>query len=95
MEDNPQGRASDSFNHPAHAGAPQTMRRTGLILTLTGLLVMLVFGAFIYAQFAAGLDMASPMWLGVAFGAIMFGYGLFRWFHGPSALDHPHGGTNA
>ena len=27
MEDNPQGRASDSFNHPAHAGTPQTMRR--------------------------------------------------------------------
>ena len=62
---------------------------------MTGLLVMVVFGAFIYTQFAAGLDTASPMWLGVAFGAIMFGYGLFRWFHGPSALDHPHGGTNA
>ncbi|GER23813.1 hypothetical protein NCCP1664_23080 [Zafaria cholistanensis] len=95
MEDNPQGRASDSFNHPAHSGNTRAMPRRGLVLSLTGLVLMLLFGAFIYSQFALGLDTATPMWLGVGLGAIMFVYGLFRWFRGPSSLDHPHGGTNA
>jgi len=90
-----QGRSSDSFNHPAHVGAAQPMRRSGLILALTGLLVMILFGVFILSGLALGLNAATPVWIGVAFGAIMFGYGLFRWFHGPSALDHPYGGTNA
>lgn len=69
-------------------------KRHGAPLLITGLILMVVFGLSIMAGKQPGEGLATPMWVGVALGLGMAGYGLYRALLGPGMLDHPYGGTN-
>ena len=77
-------------------GNPQKplLKRRGVGLIVTGILVMILFGIYIIVGKSPGEGLATPVWLGVALGLIMTGFGVYRALAGPGALDNPEGGTN-
>ncbi|MBM6621615.1 hypothetical protein JTF08_08360 [Micrococcaceae bacterium RIT802] len=78
-----------------HSGWPRGAQPTGTKLAMAGIIVVIVFGAYILIQALNGASMASPVWLGVILGLVMVAYGIYRRLRGPGALDFPEeGGTN-
>lgn len=69
-------------------------KRRGGPLLITGIILMVFFGLYIMADHEPGDSLATPIWLGVALGLGMAGYGLYRTLMGPGMLDNPRGGTN-
>jgi hypothetical protein len=68
--------------------------RRGASLLITGLILIVVFGLSIMAGKRPGEGLVTPMWVGIALGLGMAGYGLYRALIGPAMLDHPSAGTN-
>lgn len=68
--------------------------RRGLWLLIGGLVVAGFFLTFLLISQSAATSL-TPMWIGVAWGALMAVWGLYRLLKGPSKLDHPQGGTDA
>lgn len=74
---------------------PRGKEPSGMKLAIAGVIVVVVFGAYLMIQALNGASMASPVWLGVILGLIMVAYGIYRRVRGPGALDFPEeGGTN-
>lgn len=69
-------------------------KRRGAPLMLTGIILVIVFGLFIMVGKEPGEGLATPVWIGVALGLGMTGYGLYRALAGEGMLDNPQGGTN-
>ena len=78
-----------------HQGSKGFFKRRGAPLMLTGIILVIVFGLFIWIGRDPGEGYATPMWIGVFLGLGMAGYGLYRALEGPGMLDFPHGGTNS
>ncbi len=70
------------------------VKRRGMGLVITGIVLMVLFGIYIIVGKSPGEGLATPVWLGVALGLIMTGFGVYRLIAGPGALDNPEGGTN-
>ncbi|MGJ9403132.1 hypothetical protein [Arthrobacter sp. KK5.5] len=86
----------DRSNHPPNPQTePVDTQPRGLLLFGVGLAVALLFGIYLWIRASdEGGTLASPIWIGVAFGLIMAGFGLYRRLTGPSKLDFAKGGTN-
>lgn len=82
-------------NESANTGTRPFFRRRGAVLMVTGLILVIVFGLFIWIGRDPGEGYATPMWVGVFIGLGMAGYGLYRALKGPGMLDFPRGGTNS
>lgn len=80
---------------PTIHGASKIHGHLGLGLCAGGALTALIFLAIIF-WFPIGLvPSMNPLWIVVAWGAMLMCWGIFRLIAGPSRLDHLAGGTNA
>lgn len=79
---------------PPDRRAKPFLRRRGIPLALTGVLIAALFGVYMAVGAAPGDGWKSPMLIGVLLGMIMLVFGVYRAFKGPSSLDYPRGGTN-
>jgi hypothetical protein len=68
-------------------------KNRGAVLIIAGALIGIVFIIFIWLGMDSEQGLFTPMWLGVAVGVIMIGFGVFRLVRkqGPTEF---HGGTN-
>lgn len=69
-------------------------RRRGAGILITGFLLAALFGANITVGKDPGEGLNNPVWIGVFFGVLIMGYGLYRAIKGSGMLDYPQGGTN-
>jgi hypothetical protein len=85
----------DRSNHPPNKPTrPVDTKPRGWLLFASGLVIALVFGIYLWVEALKRGNAATPLWLGVAFGLIIAGFGLYRRLAGPSKLDFAEGGTN-
>lgn len=74
---------------------PRGTEPRGMKLALFGVVVIVLFGAYLVVMAIKRAPVDNPVWLGLILGVIMLGYGLYRRLRGPGALDFPEeGGTN-
>lgn len=79
---------------PPPRPAKSFLRRRGIPLAITGVLLAALFGTYMAVGQDPGQGWKSPMLIGVLLGLIMLVFGLYRALKGPSNLDYAKGGTN-
>lgn len=80
--------------NPVGSQSKPFFRRRGVPLAITGFLVAVLFALYAFIGQDPGEGWRTPLLIGVFFGVIMLGFGIYRALKGPSALDYPRGGTN-
>ncbi|PRA00532.1 hypothetical protein CQ010_13235 [Arthrobacter sp. MYb211] len=78
-----------------HGASRPHSKHLGLGLAAGGALLAAMFLAIIFWVPMGLIPSMNPMWIVVAWGAMLMCWGVFRLIAGPSSLDHLNGGTSA